>query len=687
MKAAEAKPASVATSQKANQPFFSRETEGNFFGESVKKESPFFKRASAYSINGKSVLQTKLTIGQPNDIYEKEADATADRVVQRLSKPNIQRKSSDFSLSFGEGRGEAVQKKCAHCEEEERREKKDKEDTVNKQINRKPIFESNAEPPDDDKNIQRKCAECEKEEKLQKKPDNSLSFGEGRGEVVQRKCAECEKEEGKTNPLDKAVGEPEPLEYYGKQELGALGTISQQKKKEEMPVQKKDKTGQSDSVDYFDSKLSSEMNNGGIAMSPDLQTTMQNSFGSDFTNIRIHNDGISHALNEQIHAKAFTHKNHIFFNKNQFEPDSVKGKHLLAHELTHTLQQAGSSPVSIQRKIGDGHDFVPTSRFSKNVILESVFDNERVVKKGDNGAHVTLIQQVLIARNYLLPTFGADGIFGDETQRAVRAFQQDVGLGVDGVVGFHTIDFLDKRDRNAEVSPPARPVVANTPFNTNNAIVQPGAVPSHALAGCVYGLTFPENVQVRIDLFNNAGVWQPVLSEVVGNYSLQPRLLPGQTEVTGPAGNTTAANYCAQITELNSLGNCPGAVPPATWYMLSAVLAHERIHATKFRTALIHPTVINPLETAIEGITRPVAGLSANPIIAEFFIRTDPAFVAALAAAQANWLARILVLVAGDHAAGGPTDTAEHGIVDPMVRRICRHAKANGWPACPPLCP
>jgi len=169
---------------------------------------------------------------------------------------------------------------------------------------------------------------------------------------------------------------------------------------------------------------------------------------------------------------------------------------------------------------------------------------------------------------------------------------------------------------------------------------------------------------------------------VTGNYSMQTRLLPGVTEVTGPAGNTTAANYCAQINDLDSLG-APGSV----WYMLSAVVAHERVHARQFRRALIDPSVIAPLEAAIEAITTPVSFLTPTPGFAEFFIRPDPAFAAALNAAQANWLAQILVLVANDHVAGGTTDTEEHAIVDPMRRRICQHARANGWPACPPLCP
>jgi peptidoglycan hydrolase-like protein with peptidoglycan-binding domain len=445
--------------------------------------------------------------------------------------------------------------------------------------------------------------------------------------------------------------------------------------------------------------------NSGSALPASVRTTLEPRFGASFSDVRVHTGSDAKELNRDVGAKAFTHGSDIYYGEGQ-DPANLQ---LTAHELTHVIQQGGAAPLqtesaasrsghsiqracsaceeelktpSIQRTIGDGHDFLPASRFAGNVILEAVFDNEKVVDVNTNstGAHVTLIQQALIALGYPLPRFGADSQFGDETKRAVNAFQRDVGLTPDGRVGFRTIDFLDKRDRGAEVAPPVRPVLANTPFNVNNATARPGATPSNALGPLDFGLTFPENVQVGLDVFSNGAVWQPVLTEVVGNYSMQTRLLPGINEVTGPGGNTNAGNYCAQINGLNSL------VGP-NWYMLAAVLAHERVHARQFRPALIHPSVIGPLEAALEAVTVPVGLFTPTAGIAELFIRMDPAFQAALNAAQANWLARILVLVAGDHNAGGRTDTEEHAIVDPMRRRICQHARTSGWPACPPLCP
>lgn len=65
------------------------------------------------------------------------------------------------------------------------------------------------------------------------------------------------------------------------------------------------------------------------------------------------------------------------------------------------------------------------------------------LRKGDKGEYVTLLQTLLLNRNYKLPKYGADGSFGNETLAAVKLFQQDWGLTVDGVVGAKTWEMLE----------------------------------------------------------------------------------------------------------------------------------------------------------------------------------------------------------------------------------------------------
>ena len=66
------------------------------------------------------------------------------------------------------------------------------------------------------------------------------------------------------------------------------------------------------------------------------------------------------------------------------------------------------------------------------------------LKRGSKGEYVTLLQTKLINQGYDLGSYGADGDFGKDTEKAVKAFQRDHGLEVDGVVGKQTWAALDK---------------------------------------------------------------------------------------------------------------------------------------------------------------------------------------------------------------------------------------------------
>ena len=65
------------------------------------------------------------------------------------------------------------------------------------------------------------------------------------------------------------------------------------------------------------------------------------------------------------------------------------------------------------------------------------------LRRGDQGPYVTLAQTELINRGYDLGSWGADGKFGAATEKAVRQFQQDWGLSVDGIIGPKTWAMLD----------------------------------------------------------------------------------------------------------------------------------------------------------------------------------------------------------------------------------------------------
>jgi len=77
---------------------------------------------------------------------------------------------------------------------------------------------------------------------------------------------------------------------------------------------------------------------------------MGSKIGSNFSNVKIHTDNPAVQMNQEIGAKAFTNGTDIYFNKSQYDPGSSEGKHLLAHELTHVIQQKGDNSTNIQRQ-------------------------------------------------------------------------------------------------------------------------------------------------------------------------------------------------------------------------------------------------------------------------------------------------------------------------------------------------
>ena len=65
-------------------------------------------------------------------------------------------------------------------------------------------------------------------------------------------------------------------------------------------------------------------------------------FGQDFSGVTIHTGAEADTLNRQLEARAFTTGSDIFFREGEYNPDSAAGRELLAHELTHVVQQGGS---------------------------------------------------------------------------------------------------------------------------------------------------------------------------------------------------------------------------------------------------------------------------------------------------------------------------------------------------------
>jgi len=177
-------------------------------------------------------IQTKLTVNDPGDKYEQEADSVADKVMGTTDKPQIQRK-------------------CSSCE-------------------------------DDDKKVQRKPAST------------------GITPLVQTKGGD-----------------------------GAVATPA------------------------LSNKIADTQGNGS-SLDNATGAFMSDRFGVDFGSVKIHADNESAKMNRELNARAFTTGNDIYFNEGEYNPGSGKGKRLLAHELTHVVQQNSSVKNNAIQRDGDG---------------------------------------------------------------------------------------------------------------------------------------------------------------------------------------------------------------------------------------------------------------------------------------------------------------------------------------------
>ncbi len=90
---------------------------------------------------------------------------------------------------------------------------------------------------------------------------------------------------------------------------------------------------------------------GGKTLSKSTRDYMEQRFDHDFSDVRVHTDEKSAKTAKSVNAKAFTTGTNIVFGKGEYSPESITGKRLLAHELTHVVQQKPGRPGAyIQRK-------------------------------------------------------------------------------------------------------------------------------------------------------------------------------------------------------------------------------------------------------------------------------------------------------------------------------------------------
>lgn len=103
-------------------------------------------------------------------------------------------------------------------------------------------------------------------------------------------------------------------------------------------------------ADGTDATISAASSTGSSALPEVVKRKFESSLGIDLSSVRIHTSSESQTAAESVGAKAYTIGQDIHFAVGQYDPSSGAGQHLLAHEVAHTVQQAGGAP-STQYKL------------------------------------------------------------------------------------------------------------------------------------------------------------------------------------------------------------------------------------------------------------------------------------------------------------------------------------------------
>ncbi|QNE21554.1 DUF4157 domain-containing protein [Kribbella qitaiheensis] len=116
------------------------------------------------------------------------------------------------------------------------------------------------------------------------------------------------------------------------------------------------------------------ISSGGQALDPEVRGEMEGRLGHDFSDVRVHDDSAAHDSAKAVNAHAYTVGSNVVFQRDKYDPGSVDGKTMLAHELTHVVQQR-SGPVDGSSAPGGIKVSDPSDRFER----EASANAERVM--------------------------------------------------------------------------------------------------------------------------------------------------------------------------------------------------------------------------------------------------------------------------------------------------------------------
>jgi hypothetical protein len=123
-------------------------------------------------------------------------------------------------------------------------------------------------------------------------------------------------------------------------------------------------------VDEDASPVHDVVGSGGRPMEPDVRADMEGRLGHDFGDVRVHDDSAAHSSAQAVNAHAYTVGSNVVFQRDRYDPSSDAGRTMLAHELTHVVQQR-SGPVDGTPAAGGIKVSDPSDRFEREAAVNA----------------------------------------------------------------------------------------------------------------------------------------------------------------------------------------------------------------------------------------------------------------------------------------------------------------------------
>ena len=257
----------------------------------------FFRKAGEGSFYGAKespsffapAVQAKLSVSSPDDPQEKEADEVAEQVMRMPVSINDSTNTNDGEQKL------------------QRKEKEDDDEQIQTKLETR-VVDINRQGDKEEENIQAKLHNTIHRSAQDLPGERTFSTLESTDQEVQRK----------TIPLFHS----DVIRQSGR--------------------------GPPQSIISFNQALTASKG-GGSALSDSTKQMMESRFNADFSGVRVHAGFAAENMSENVGAQAFTHGDDIYFNTGKFSPHTTDGSLLLAHELTHVMQQRGKISINAHK--------------------------------------------------------------------------------------------------------------------------------------------------------------------------------------------------------------------------------------------------------------------------------------------------------------------------------------------------